>query len=539
MSLPLLANSDPPGDVTRDDELDLREYITPDRPLGPIKSDHLTDPTLLRVLFDKENRIYYELARRPSIIVGRKGAGKTAFLHSVRLDKRYQFIVEIKTYEAFAKVVRTVQELVAGDCFVETVAEIWEAVLWAPLMLEITRMPADATDADHGAIRAYLDGAGVATQRSADQALRAMASSLMEHTRREGQPAEALIERLMFNDVSFEYARDAATRILRARKAKAIVLLDSLEDFALDREGNRRSIAGLLKAIGSLQPRSPCEVRLCLPSELWSVFQDISTNPSKDFESYLAINWHASELLRMAAHRLALYLELYEPEFYRERRIDDIDLDERARAKELFDLVFPREVRNGVGQSEETIAYIMRHTQLLPRQLFRYLNQILIHNRRLGNPAWQVHPLAVRDGIHSTERDVADEIFAAYRYSHPHAREACRHFIPHVGMRFGLGELHQVFNRHVRRALPEVDFAEFKGMLLAIGCVGCLIEVSDRYAKGRFCYTSTTEFLAGEKEEFCLHPAFAQAFNCRYRNGDGRAVYPYGSDVDGVDYRPL
>lgn len=54
----------------------IKNYITINCPFGPISADEIKSPDIAKLLFDKENRIYRELEKRPSFILGRKGSGK-------------------------------------------------------------------------------------------------------------------------------------------------------------------------------------------------------------------------------------------------------------------------------------------------------------------------------------------------------------------------------------------------------------------------------------------------------------------------------
>ena len=70
----------------------VRPYITKDEPFGPIDSTDIdsNDIDALRLLFEQQNRIYKNLRNRPSIIIGRRGSGKTYYLRSVFFDKAYK-----------------------------------------------------------------------------------------------------------------------------------------------------------------------------------------------------------------------------------------------------------------------------------------------------------------------------------------------------------------------------------------------------------------------------------------------------------------
>ena len=93
----------------------------------------------------------------------------------------------------------------------------------------------------------------------------------------------------------------------------------------------------------------------------------------------LELDWHIEDLFVMAATKLVLYCQLYEHDLWAKfdiREIDDfkkfIDFET---AKKILYHVFPKHIENNLGSNEITLAYIARHTQLIPLQFTIILNQ--------------------------------------------------------------------------------------------------------------------------------------------------------------------
>ena len=91
----------------------IRPYITKDEPFGPIDSVDIDsqDVKAIKLLFEQHNWIYKNLRNRPSIIMGRRGAGKTHYLRSVFFDKGYDFYTEIRTPRILSHMTRVVQKM--------------------------------------------------------------------------------------------------------------------------------------------------------------------------------------------------------------------------------------------------------------------------------------------------------------------------------------------------------------------------------------------------------------------------------------------
>ena len=134
------------------------------------------------------------------------------------------------------------------------------------------------------------------------------------------------------------------------------------------------------------------------------------------------------------------------------------------------------------------------------------------------------------------EELLVTEIFTAYGSVHPSARDACRRLIPELPIAFSEGYLHQRYNRTGIRKNTGLAYPELKEMLVEIGCLGRVIDRTDRYVEGEFDYTLPTPLFPSAEDDLCLHPLFANVFHARRAPGPGEKrmlpVYPYGSDPD-------
>ena len=83
----------------------------------------------------------------------------------------------------------------------------------------------------------------------------------------------------------------------------------------------------------------------------------------------------------------------------------------------------PRKITSSLGVSEDTLPYIGRHTQLLPRHLGKLLNSIWLQNEKAGND--MTKPFSekiVREGVSTAEKELASEICDSYVYKYPNLR---------------------------------------------------------------------------------------------------------------------
>lgn len=517
----------------------LRDFYNKREPFGPIASPNIKDPEIMQSLFYKKNLIFEEMASHPSAIIGRRGAGKTAFLRSVHLDLRYKIKVELQAERAFREIINSIQEMSVGAVLVEEVSALWNMILWHTILVELGEL--SGTSEDLEIVKRYITGVGLKKTTKPYNAMKTMIEIFKERggDRPIGMISQ-FIDETLFNGVTFTEAQKAALDFMEYEDMHAIVLIDALEDFRLDDETMCYAISGLLRCQGSFHMAgSPCALRCCLPAEIWHRLLNLSANPSKDFQHKILLHWHASELIRLAAHRYTNFLRLYQPESLQE--LAHLDLDKRSDAVTFWHSLLPESIENKIGGVEDPLAYLLRHTQLLPRHLLSYLNQISIKQQRNDTDLMKFERDAVLEGIHETEETICAQIFAAYKYVHASAQQACEQCIPYLPLRFTDGDLHRVYNRHGKTLQGIFDYQDFKKMMIEIGAIGRVTEVTSRYIEGLFEYIVPHKLITSSNDDLCLHPVFCEIHSAIKPKADEepRAVYPYGSDIDEEEFRDL
>ena len=514
----------------------LKPYITRDEPFGPIDSTDIDirDVDVLEKLFEQHNWIYRNMRHRPSIIMGRKGSGKTSYLRSVYFDKKYEYCTEIRTDHALTHISKVVQGLTKEAAFPEMLADLWETILWMCMFSDI-RNQAMLSEEQLDAVNTYLESVGVEDACSVGDVLWKVARMFEEVL--ESEPKDGLSEILRrLNRVMFRNTLAAVENSLRASDKKLVILMDSLDDFQLDFNSVYYSLQGLLKFVGSMnKPRDMVDIRFCLPTELYPRILELSSNPNKDFRRSLKLQWTASELILIAAQRLKLYLELYYPDYW--KRLLPLDVTVRADALKLFQAVLPKTITSQSGFQEETISYILRHTQLLPRHFLMLLNSIF---RGTGGTQslipFPISESRIINGVRQVEERIVTEVFVAFKSIYSTAGATCKRSLPELGHKFSVGELHRVFTRHGKAVFEGDNFFEFQRMLLEIGAMGKVKpgKATDVYIQGNFEYTIDHQIAISHDDELCLHPLFSGIYG---EDKKDRPVYPYGSDVNDEDYR--
>lgn len=520
----------------------IKEYINHDTPFGPIDANSIDirHEGEMKELFDQENRICKNAFDRPSVIIGRKGSGKTAYLRSVYLDSTYAYVIKPNPAKAFIKVMGALDAKESETAFAELIAELWEKLFYCALFAKLIAEKAVSGE-DLSQLQGYLASIGVRDRCTPDDILWTIVETITDAS--PGSALGILLKTFMnvasVTGANFDECSDIADSALSRSNKKAVILIDSLDDYySIDAQNFRFALKGLFKCVGEFNKAGRLfDVRLCLPAELYHIFSEISVNPAKDFSRNVAIQWRAKELVCIAAQRLVLYLKNYYPDFY--SPFYHLKCEDYKDALHLFHAVFPETIENSIGIKEKTLFYILRHTQLLPRHFIKHLNAIFAYQRRSDQNFFPKMPAkAIQEGVRSNDDNLCKEIFSAFSYRYPTAGKVCNDCIPELPFCFSHGELQKVFNSRGKKAMGNNDFYEFKKMLIEIGAVGQVIgNKTEKYIKGVFEYTLPHHLFTSTKDELCLHPAFIKVFCARRelcRDGIMRSVYPYGTDVDDV-----
>src|SRR5215510_518040 len=111
---------------------------------------------------------------------------------------------------------------------------------------------------------------------------------------------------------------------------------------------------------------------------MWQVLAKVSSNPVKDFHSTVIAHWSARELITLVGTRLAIYCHLHKPDLLERLELPDDGPGDLSypEGRRLVDTVLPDEVVNAFGGREDSVGFLLRHTQLLPPHLIALMNQV-------------------------------------------------------------------------------------------------------------------------------------------------------------------
>mgnify|MGYP007017146609 CR=1 FL=1 len=247
----------------------------------------------------------------------------------------------------------------------------------------------------------------------------------------------------------------------------------------------------------------------------------------------------------MFKNLMMIYLNLKEKKRY-EEEVKVIDLSTRLGVLEFWKKLLPETIVGINGKPEYTIPYILRHTQLLPRQLLVYLNAIFSESiSRTKSAITPPRSNLIIDCIRKKEGEVAAQIIDSYRKIWPGSESIIRNIFKKLTNNVmnlkELREASKVIDRKIKDIHLEYTPEEVIHLLTELGVIGRVIRETDKYIQGRFEYSEPHKLSLIEEERICLHPVFCEHFDLgdRIRNikDDFMPVYPYGIDPNEIDRR--
>jgi hypothetical protein len=324
----------------------------------------------------------------------------------------------------------------------------------------------------------------------------------------------------------------AANNLLRSTNQRALFLLDSMDEYQIGDRAADRTVGALIRFVRQFNADyGQMAVKIGLPSEIFPEIQRACANPLKDMVRFDHITWTSIELARIAAHRYRLFLQLHDPDEY--AHYGSLDFNRRGIVRRFWSGVFDGGVRNAYGETEHSLTYILRHTQLLPRQLIAILEYVIKESCARTGSYRELKSELVDEAITKNETVLVAEIFSAYRYVFPEAERVCRALFGNFPTVFSYDELENKWRQARRPSYSmenggNIDFVSITDMLLRIGAIGVVENApTSKYIEGVFSYNQLVPPNIGQGYALCMHPIFGRHFRCK-PSMHNKAVLPYG-----------
>ncbi|HEY0328587.1 MAG TPA: hypothetical protein VGC77_05745 [Rhodopseudomonas sp.] len=525
----------------------LRDFLTPEEPLGPIRHERILrrrsfgqhDEDPVNLLIYQAEPFDVALHDLHPIILGRRGAGKTAIVAAMlagaarnhyfyardeAINDHHDIYVFIQSWDHLDEIVN----LVGIDCYhslgsqpmwddllPETAARFWARHLWQAIFNQIFRDASSETNSiDYRAklplVFKFIEGRDII------------------------DPRECISDESLQR--AFEQTRDSVLKYLAASGRRCYIIIDSLDLYPITSPRFSRILSGLLRCITNFSD-SYDRVRIfcCVPAEVERHLFTHVANEIRDMSpttSYSRLQWRPIDLLKIVAERFREFLRIHLPGSPNDQEflahISRLDFSQRENLRLFYEAVMPKYVTNRFGQREDSVAYLVRHSQLLPRELILLFGRA-ISISHLETRVWNlITAEAIVRAVEESESALARQILKPYLPIYRELIAACEDVLSELPPICTLSDLHSIGRRMRKSVAAETD-NPWKS-LYEIGVIGYIdAEQSNRktqyYEYGLFHYNAPNQIKFANHLKYCVHPLFSGAWHLK-RTPNMKFIYP-------------
>jgi hypothetical protein len=478
-----------------------------------------------KIYFDESPFNKHAIDDATYLIVGRRGAGKTALskYFSFQEVKPNPLYIEVNDPDVFQAVLSDISRKTSESrpAAIAHLRRVWEYVIWSLIFDELRQdapeiRAACRVEARPGRLAHYVS-----------DVIQYLISFFGDD--RPGDYIGPRLERLV-DEADLDRAKQAALDI--AARRPIIVALDTLEKYDVDNEPLMNGIAALIEYAASFNfeyAARHIHLKVFVAGEVFPhLMESVLLNPLKAVKHPVHLLWRPRDLLRLIGWRLYCHLEsrdqLSAKIAGRVRWENDDDVLEKVWIPH-----FGHSVTNTRGIVEDTWPYILRHTQMRPRQLIYLCNTIA--NLAIEEGTFPRFTNAqITRGVRDAELELANEILNSYSgiYSENVAR------IVSAGLQtsaiiFDGNELDVGAKRSAAEWRGRYSPSKFKQLVAELGIVGRVTRGDDSsdYVDADFEYALSDRLNLTHRDKCVIHPMFYRKLNVV--STDGTRVMPFAT----------
>lgn len=439
------------------------------------------------------------------LIIGRRGAGKTALSHYFSFQRRIDdaLVIDVDQPREYQNVLTqiAVRSLSSPELAVANARDIWIYLIWC-LIFQNRREGAAEIE------RACVPCAELTRYTHAGFLNKAI-DWLLGHFNAGTLDGDERKLTDFLDDQIFRKAKDAV--LLSSSKSPVFVAIDTLEKYDVNDTGLMNAIAGLVEAAADFNlkyAKSGVHVKAFISGEIFPHLMEVALqNPLKSVKHPVHMLWRAKDLLRLIAWRYHLFLKKHN--LLLSESLQEIDWDNpKDVLLKAWIPYFGRDTKNRRGKLEHTFSYVLRHTQMRPRQLIELCNCIAARSIASGNFP-RMCSEDISSGISDGEDTLATEIINSYQAIYPGVENIVQ-ALSRLPIIFPGSELDKRASEsasHWRRG--GYSPSAFSRLVVELGIVGRVASRSDSgHVNAEFEYAQQTALRVSHRDECALHPMF-------------------------------
>ncbi len=487
----------------------------------------------LEVLQDHYKEYYYEESRFNAealdadtyLIVGRRGSGKTSLTKYFNFQVRYKNAHSIDVDEPviYSNIIQKIANnaYLFPDMAVNDVYKIWEFLIWSIIFNEFA-------DRDPAINRACI--ASGQKGKPLKYIRDVLSGLLAKYVDERGRVIDDLSDQLA--SVIFTKAKEKVLEFTRSEPV--IIAIDTFERYDRENMAMMAVTAALVQCASTLNiaySHRGIHIKAFVSAEIFPhIRENIITNPAKYIRHPLYMSWRPKDLIRLIAWRFQRYLQA-RSDTIPARNVNWEDFDDLL--KKLWYPYFGETITNLRGVEEKSFPYILRHTQMRPRQLVILCNEIARATEKEGKFPYYKN-IQIQHIVQDVEHELAAEVLNSYNRIYPHVSEIVT-ALTGAPMLFQGNYLDQVAKKTSDIWIEGYSLYNFRRLVAELGIVGKVRSKSKEtgIVEADFEYAMQDRLTLSHDDECVIHPMFYAKLQIEK---NGWIVYPF---PDHEDYRQL
>lgn len=453
------------------------------------------------------------------IIVGRRGSGKTALSNFFSFQKHLRNSVAIDVDEpaVFEQMLAKITALSAQsrEVAIPKIAKIWNFIIWLIIFREL-----QTHDVRIRAACIFGDKNG-----KVSNFIRHVLKALMKRFMDAETDLLEELEEILADD-RIEAGKAAVLEL--ARKQPVIVAFDTLENYAINDDAMMRATAALIQCGSEFNKDYAARgvhLKIFAMAEVFPYLkEEVVLNTLKFVRNEIYLHWRPKDLMRLISWRFYHYLRAVD-QLSEESVHIDWDNHNDVREK-MWQPYFGNSLRNSIGMPELTFPFVLRHTQMRPRQLIVLCNTIAEEAfKERTFPIFR--PEAIVKAIHRGENALAEEVFNSYSSVYPKVGRIVE-ALSGLPMIFKGNELDKRAPLTASEwAAGEYSPLAFRQLVSELGIVGRVRHINEKagYVEADFEYSSESRLPLLVTDVCVVHPMFYRKLNININRP--LRVYPF------------
>lgn len=444
-------------------------YINWEFPFGNALCQDALD-SALRFIYTECETFTKAIDPRYRIILGRKGVGKTSLIKRIRLGDEYDIKIVCNKDELFKWVNTSMSNGASNNNYIEEYQRKCIEYYWIIIFEKIIKEYPNSHKIR--SIKRYLDRSSLISKTQVISGLRDWADAGLKSSHIIISVLAGLIKIFTGqHQPDFDSAKKEAEKCINGKSI--VILIDNLESYLLDDPREHKALSGLLlSSVAFRGEQNNITVKCFIPSEYYTLLKKHAANWGKLNQHITTLRWKDRELLSMLCKRLGFYL-------YLNNHLDRPDLaqfDKVDNALFFWKKYFASSVYNLAFEvNEPVVVYILRHTQLTPRQAIQLCNKIVEISSSFPNSI--ILEKEVRDGVQKWEKELCTEVFSSFQQIYPFSEGFCTQYLRRLPMCFRFPMLKsRVFDTididSKKHSTYQGDYISLERMLFEMGVIG-------------------------------------------------------------------